>query len=323
MKRVMLALAIVALSALPALAADGAPTGMAPGGGFAGPRASGMMGMKRQMMRNPQHLLMMAYHKNVITFGKVLEKAAQQGDTVPPDLARTAIAEMRRSTEEIEKHRAGALAGMPPEMKSPEMQKMMDEHLVNVKTHLRELENLAKSDRIPSQEVLKHVQAIFHGCQGACELIPGRGMGMQRHWGTQGRKGMHCCGCQCGQCGPQYGAGAQQGAQGPMMQQHLQMMQEMTQKLKAQDQELMKRVEKMKRAPKDKKVDQLADIVSSMVQQRAAMTAQMEKMQKRRMMIPPPSPTTPAPVMKGAEQGDEEPDADDMDMGDMDMQDEE
>lgn len=275
MKGVLLAIAILVLTGNPSFAAEASNE------------------------YNPQHLLMRAYHKNVMIFGRVLEKAAQQGDTVPPDVARAAVSEMRRSTEEMEKYRAGVVATMP-EAQRPEMQKMMDEHLVKVKTHLRQLEDLAKNDRIPSKEVLKHVEVIFTGCdQMPCGLRQGPGHGKAMHGG----KGM---GCDCQQSGNS-------------MPEHRKMMQEMTQTLKAQDADLIQRVEKMKHASKDKKVDQLSEIVSLLVQQRAALTAQMERMQKQAIHAHtrrgPSSP--PPPDLRTMEDDNDDLDAADNDPDEM------
>lgn len=308
MKRVAITIAVLAMTAVVPVQSFGQLEPM-PAGSHDGAGMHHMMQhpeMGSQMMRSPQHLLMMAYHKNVINFARVLDKAARQGETVPPDLARTAVAEMRRSIDQIEKQRAGQ--SVPPEMR-----KMMDQHLVTVKTHLRDLEDLAKNDRIPSQEVLKHTQSLLKGCDGPqCDLRPGKGM-----------DGKHGKGMMEGGCG---GCDGMQ-----MMPQHRQMMEQMKQKVKAQDQELNALVEKMNRAPRDKKVDLLADIVSRMVQQRTEFVNQMEKMQQEHMMHhqhmmqhdgasmpPPPS------MSQGDDQEsyDEEVDSNydsDMDMEDMNM----
>lgn len=310
MKKVLLAVALFALTAIPFVSGVQANDEVrrTPGtaAGKDGSASAMNRPMRKAMMGNPQHQLMMAYHKNVVIFGRALENVAKQGETVPPEFARTAVAEMRRSTEEMEKYRAGALASMP-EMQRGNMQKMMDEHLVNVKTHLRQLEDLSKGDRIPSQEVLTHLQAILKGSGG---MMHGRGPG------GMGMRG-GCAGCYGSGC-PQCGSG-----QGMMMPQHRQMMQQMTQKLKAQDADLIQRVEKMKRAPKDKKLDQLADIVTTMVQQRAAMTSQMEKMQRQTLKEAPAAATAPVTMPSaGACTEDEDnacDDAGDMDMGGMKM----
>jgi len=298
MRRVLIALAILAVTALPSFAEPA-------------PQVMHNPEMKTAMMRNPQHLLMMAYHRNVIAFGQTLAKAARQGDTVPGGFARTAIAEMRRSVDEMEKYRAGSLQSIPADMKGrAEMQKMMDEHLVNAKNELRQLEELAKSDRIPSQEVLKHLQFI-QGCQEVAS-------------GHMHDKGMYCGGGQqehgCRDCDKKMMA----------MPDRRRMMEETVQKMKAQDADLKKQVEKMQRAPKDKKVPLMANIVAQLVQQRAEVTDNMERMQKQ-MRHPhrpnpdgsypeyaPPPPNTP--MFREGEGPDDEDgadvDIDDMEMGD-------
>ena len=64
-----------------------------------------------------------------------------------------------------------------------------------------------------------------------------------------------------------------------MMQQRHKMMEDM----KAQDAELTELVAKMNGAPEDKKVDLMANIITKMVEQRAAMTGRMEKMHMHTM----------------------------------------
>jgi hypothetical protein len=172
--------------------------------------------MKKEMMANPQHMLMMAYHSNMMTFSHKLMKVARQGETVPREFARTAIAEMRRSTEEMERYRAEAMRNVPADVKEHgDMQKMMDQHMVAVKTHLRELEDLARADRIPSQDVMKHLDAMIEECDGMdCGMMPGKGgmHGKGMH-GVHGKGAHHGCvecescaaceGCPCEGC-PKY-----------------------------------------------------------------------------------------------------------------------
>jgi len=225
--------------------------------------ATAPMGMK--MM--PQHLLIMGYHKNLLTFGHALDKVAHQGETVAPYFARIAVAEMRRSVDQLEKYRAEVLHNMPAEAKGHEgMQKEMNEHLVNVKMHLRELEILVANDRIPSQEVIKHLEAIFEGCSAmGCEF--GHGKGKYGHDGYD----RHGCGCRhdMTEAGKMHGR----------------MMAEMLQRMKAYDAEMAKAVAGMNTAPGDntRKENLMADIVTRMVQQHAAMTGYMEKMMQTHM----------------------------------------
>ncbi len=264
-------------------------------------------GMK--MEKTPSHMLVMAYHKNLLTFANALDKVAHKGDTVPREFARTAVAEMRRSTDELEKYRAEVLHNMPADVKAHgDMQKMMDEHLVNVKSHLRELEALVKNDRIPSQEVIKQLEFIVKGCQGMdSAMTHGKGMHCRdMHGKWMHNKGMQGCqGCQ--------------GCQGErMMQDRGRAMQEMMLRMKAQGAEMAKLVDNMNRAPKDQKVNLLAEIVTRMVQQHTAMTAHMEKMMQKRMhhhdegaSMPPSSTMTASPGEDN--DNDEDADTDDSD----------
>lgn len=289
MKAILIAVAIVAMTALSSLAAEQ---------GCFEPTKSRPAAMN-QMQRHPQHLLAMAHHKNIITFGHALAKAARQGETVPHDFARSAIAEMRRSTEEMEKYRAECKRTMPAG--TEQMQKMMDEHLVNVKTQLRELEEVAKKDVVPSQEVLKHLQFISDSGRPPGVPICGHDMPCMQNNGMED--------CRCGKRNPM------------VNDRHQIMMRQMMQTMKANDADLAARVETLKGVPKDKKVEVLSDIVSRMVQQRADLTAHMEKMQRQMMhgggglcihrqgtlMAPPP-------MMRGMEgSNDEDEDTDDSD----------
>jgi hypothetical protein len=110
--------------------------------------------------------------------------------------------------------------------------------------------------------------------------------------------------------------------QGMMAPEQHKMMHEMTQKLKAQDDEMLKLVARMKRAPRDKKIDLMSDIVSRIVQQRAEMTAKMEKMQQRMMDQHRMGGTPPDAGMTGPGSHSDDEDADDnndMNMQDMNM----
>ncbi|MBJ6749167.1 hypothetical protein JFN91_02965 [Geomonas sp. Red421] len=200
--------------------------------------------MGRQMMRSPQQQLMMAYHRNVANFGRLLYAAAEDGATVSPQLARVAVAEMRRSVDEMEKYRASVVGEVPPER-----QRMMDEHLVQVKTHLRDLEQLVRQDRIDSDQVKRHVEPMLTGC-GAPGCAPWQGAGMGWRGGPGG---------------------------------HGMMMEGMLQKVKAQDAELAALVQDMEQAPREKKLDLLSEIVARMVRQRAEMTDEMERNHREMM----------------------------------------
>lgn len=252
-------LTVLALVVVPCFAANGgAAAGRSGGTGAAAAMRQAPPGqqMHEMMMPTSSHLLMRAYHRNVANFAHTLYQAAEQGAVVPASLARTVVAEMRRSVNEMEKQRATALGEM---RLPPERQKMMDEHLVQVKTHLRQLEELVQKERIESGPVKKELQSIFAECEGAgCGPRPGAGPR-----GRQGQSpygGMPRCDCRSGN------------------RDHAMMMDGMMQKVKRQDAELAQLVQRIRAASGEAKLELVAEAVATMVQQRAELTADMEKM---------------------------------------------
>ena len=339
-KRLVLALIALAVTALPGFAAaDEAAPGM-PAPGMKADMKHPMPPhpeMQRQMMQNPKHMLAMAYHKNLVTFGLALKKVALQGETVPRDVARAAITEMRRSADQMEIYQEEAARSLPAELKAEHaaMAKKMGAHLTEMRTQLAQLEDLAKGERIASKEVLAHLQIIFKGCEGM-----GREAGMW-HPGMRGeggcgkgldRKGMDCgcekgkgmdrgCrqekgkGCGCGQGRKMHGKGMEgcsdmMRADPEMMQGRLKMMQDM----KVQDAEIARLVDKMNNAPNDLKQAVMAEILTKMVKQRAEMSAYMEKTQQHMMQRHHMDGTSMPPSMRGTG-------AADQDSGDADIDD--
>jgi len=164
MKRMMFALVAMAVTAVSAFAAE-VPAPGPKGGDHAQMMPPAAM---EQMGRNPQHLLAMGYHSNLVNFARALEKVARQGGTVPVDFARAAVTEMRRSLAQMEIYQSEAIKTMPAELKAKqgEMTRMMDAHVSEMRGHLARLEELAKGDRIDSGELLKRLQPLFKGGKG-------------------------------------------------------------------------------------------------------------------------------------------------------------
>jgi hypothetical protein len=291
MKTMLMALAVFVVTVVPSFAADMQTSDTGSMRETMHPEHGAKMGMRH----DPQFLLMMAYHRNLVTFALSLDKIAHQAPTVPREYAQTAISEMRHSTEQLEKYRAGFVSGMPAGTDHGDMKKMMDEHLVKVKIQLRELDELAKQDVIPSQEVIKRLQAILEGCEGMdC------GMGHEKgdYCGEMhGKRSMPGCGCS------------------EMTPERRKMMSDMVQQIKTEDAELTKLVDLMNQAPQDNKLNLLAGIVTRMVQQRAAMTAHMEKMMQKHMRHQ--GEPSMSPQMMNNEDEDTDNDDEDVDSDDM------
>jgi len=337
MKRFLIALIALAVSVLPTFAADVSAPDLKMDQKPMMHRHPGMKqemmhqhpGMMKEMMSNPQHLLALGYHKNLVTFGQILKKVAKQGETVPPDFARAAVTEMRRSAAQMEIYRDEALKGMPAELKAKQgdMAKKMNAHLAEMKIHLGHLDDLSKNDRIDSREVLKHLELLFKGCEGMCrqgmcrEAMGGRGMG---------GRGMDC---NCNHCKGMPGRRMHHAGKGNW-QEMAQQREKMVAEMKAQDAELGKLVDKMNQAPKDKKLGLMADILTRMVNQRAALNAHMEKMQQHMKQQMEGESMGSAPMMEGmdgddaddeddydVDSDDSDSDTDDMNMDEMHMQD--
>jgi len=336
MKSFVLALIALALTALPGFAADGAAPGVhAPGmkpdlKPTMQPRPE-MHQMHQQMMQNPKHMMAMAYHKNLVSFGLALQKVAQQGETVPRDFARATITEMRRSADQMDIYHEEAARSLPADLKAQhaEMAKKMGAHLTELRNELVQLENLTKSERIDSKEVLAHLQILFKGCEGMCREGGMCHQGMPGEGGCakgMGRRGMDC-GCEkgkamdpgctqekgkkcgCGHDRKMHGKGME-GCAGMMRPEMIQGRQKMMQEMKARDAEIARLVDKMNNAPNDLKQAVIAEILTKMVQQRAEMSAYMEKTQQHMMQHHHMDGTSMSPSMQGMGGDDDSEDAD-------------
>lgn len=137
----------------------------------------------QELMANPNHRLAMGYRNNLMNFAQVLKKAAQTSTTIPGSFARTAIGEMRRSVDLLEKEHEAVLNSIPAEKKAllGEIPKLMHEHLADVHKRLDHLNQLAKEDQVPSKEVLKDLDFILEHCQVAMK-------GMNHRPGTMGHQ---------------------------------------------------------------------------------------------------------------------------------------
>ena len=297
MKTMLMAIVVFAVASVPSFAADL----QAPGTGSMKQPMGQDRDAKMEMMRAPQFQLMMAYHRNLITFARALDNMAHNGETVPPEYARAAVWEMRHSVEQLEKYRTDIVPAMTAGKDFADMKKKMDQHLVKVKTQVRDLEDLVKQNPVRSPEVIKRLHEILEGCE---EMDCGMGHGQGKHCGGMREKESNCGrmhehGCGCHEMTPE----------------HREMMEDAMRKVKVQDAELAALVDSMNRAPQDNKLNLLADIVTRIVQQRAAMTAHMEKMMQRHMRHQDGVRMSPS-GMNNPEDEDADND-EDTDMGDM------
>lgn len=120
------------------------------------------------MMEGPHHALAMAYRDNLTTFVRAVQTDVSRSRAVNIELARPAVAEMRRSFDQMVEHHKGQVASGGPDM-NPAMMGMMKDmeaHIAALGAHLTAFETeVAKSAPDPKQ-VTMHTAAILKECAG-------------------------------------------------------------------------------------------------------------------------------------------------------------
>jgi len=134
----------------------------------------GMMDMSA-MKQEPHHLLAMAYKGNLVNFAKALRHQAAEAKTVNPEFARAAVAEMRRSFDQMLEHHQDHMKAMDEQMKSrmADMMKQMDAHHSAVGEHLTALEKEVQAAAPDAKGVSEHVAEILKQCDGMAKMHGG------------------------------------------------------------------------------------------------------------------------------------------------------
>ena len=127
----------------------------------------GMQGMSG-MMEGPHHVLAMAYRDNLATFARALRAQVTQSKTVNLDLARPAVAEMRRSFDQMKQHHQAQMTMMGDQTKpamSGTMQQM-ESHITALGEHLTALESEVNASTPDPKKVSEHTTEILKQCAG-------------------------------------------------------------------------------------------------------------------------------------------------------------
>ncbi len=127
----------------------------------------GMQGMSG-MMEGPHHVLAMAYRDNLATFARALQAQVTQSKTVNLDLARPAVAEMRRSFDQMKQHHQAQMAMMGDQTK-PAMSGMMQQmetRLAAISDHLTALDSEVNASTPDPKKVSEHATEILKQCAG-------------------------------------------------------------------------------------------------------------------------------------------------------------
>ena len=90
------------------------------------------------MANEPHHVLAMAYHQNLAAFAKVLHEQTARASSVNVEFARAAVAEMRRSSDQMKQHHQEHMQTMSAEMRA-KMSGQMSEMMQQMETHHTEL----------------------------------------------------------------------------------------------------------------------------------------------------------------------------------------
>jgi hypothetical protein len=133
----------------------------------------GMQGMSG-MMEGPHHVLAMAYRDNLMTFARALGAQVAQSKTVNLDLARPAVAEMRRSFDQMKQHHQAQMAmmGDQPKPAMSGMMPQMETSLTAISDHLTALESEVNASTPDPKKVSEHTTEILKQCAGM-SAMPG------------------------------------------------------------------------------------------------------------------------------------------------------
>ena len=125
----------------------------------------GMQGMHGMhgMMGGPHHVLAMAYRDNLATFAKALQGQVTRTKSVNLEMARPAVAEMRRSYDQIREHHQAQMKMMGDHTESPMPGNMkhMETHLTSLDEHLSALESEIGASMPDYRKVMEHTTEIL------------------------------------------------------------------------------------------------------------------------------------------------------------------
>ena len=134
----------------------------------------GMMDMSA-MKQEPHHLLAMAYKDNLVNFAKALRHHAAEAKTVNPEFARAAVAEMRRSFDQMHRHHQDHMKAMDEKMKAQMagMMKQMDAHHSAIQEHLAAVDKKVQTSAPAAKGIAMHVAEILKHCDGMAMMDAG------------------------------------------------------------------------------------------------------------------------------------------------------
>ncbi len=120
------------------------------------------------MMKGPHHVLAMAYRDNLAAFARALEGQVTHATTVDLELARPAVAEMRRSFDQMQQHHQAQMAmmGNAPKPEMSGAMQHMETHVTGLGEHLTALEAEVNAGTPDPKSVSAHTSEILKHCAG-------------------------------------------------------------------------------------------------------------------------------------------------------------
>lgn len=170
----------VAIFALVFTSAMGAVAQHEQHGQMKGPQ-SGSMDMSK-MMQEPHHVLAMAYHQNLAAFAKALHEQTARTSSVNVEFARAAVAEMRRSFDQMKQHHHGHMQTMSAEMhtKMSGMMEQMETHQTELNTQLTSLEREVQSATPDAKKVSTLATSVHTHLDAMSTMHQGSKMKMKK-----------------------------------------------------------------------------------------------------------------------------------------------
>ncbi|MFN0124065.1 MAG: hypothetical protein ACKV2V_26480, partial [Blastocatellia bacterium] len=134
-----------------------------------------------KMESEPHHLLAMAYHQNLATFAMALHRQTSQASAVNVEFARVAVAEMRRSFDQMKQHHQEHMKTMSEEMRAgmTGMMKEMETHRTEVGTQLEGLEREMKLSAPEAKKVAAMAASVNSHLEAMSGMHQGGGAKMK------------------------------------------------------------------------------------------------------------------------------------------------
>jgi hypothetical protein len=131
------------------------------------------------MMNEPHHQLAMAYKENMVNFAKALRQATTDTNTVDAPFARAAVAEMKRSFDQMQEHHQDHMKAMDGKMKAMDekmkadmagMMKDMDTKTAAIKEDLAALDKEVEAGAPDSKRISSFVDDLLKNCDGMSKM---------------------------------------------------------------------------------------------------------------------------------------------------------